>query len=351
MTGIDDAELIRQSVLAVGHGLDPEPGATRALLRSLDVRVADDAAERRITDDQTNASVVVGDKVIVKWLRSPDPVDRGSLLVQHLTAVGFADTPELLGRLRDSDGTSAVVHRYLPGARDGWTWCVDAAGTELDAGTSTGWAAETGRLAGRLTLALATPSDVLPAPVSVDVDQLVLAAECAAEVAAATRFEGGPDLATAWAMLDSAPYDVDERIAGLLLHGDLHVGQFLRWPGGLAVVDFDGDPQRGDEPEARDAPDVDLAHLLVSVELVGSVVAKRRESEAGIAAWVAASRQELLDAYLAELTAAGRLDLHRPGLLALLEVRQLARELEYAAAYLPRFAYATEAALDRRIRG
>ena len=26
------------------------------------------------------------------------------------------------------------------------------------------------------------------------------------------------------------------------VHGDLHVGQVLEWSGGLAVIDFDGNP-------------------------------------------------------------------------------------------------------------
>jgi len=50
------------------------PGSSAALAqRVAGVLVTDGMTERPITVDQTNHSVVVGESVVVKWLRTPSP--------------------------------------------------------------------------------------------------------------------------------------------------------------------------------------------------------------------------------------------------------------------------------------
>ena len=84
--------------------------------------------------DQTNESVVVGEKVVVKWTvrpaTGPEPApDRLAALV----AAGFTGMPRPWGllRWRAPDGEAAApvlvatVVAYLPDARDGWDWAVE----------------------------------------------------------------------------------------------------------------------------------------------------------------------------------------------------------------------------------
>jgi hypothetical protein len=78
------------------------------------------ASERPIVADQTNASVVVGERAIVKWFRrvGPEP-SRASLLLAHLDAVGFGGIPAPLGSLawRARRGWSLRWPRVTPSCR------------------------------------------------------------------------------------------------------------------------------------------------------------------------------------------------------------------------------------------
>ena len=50
--------------------------------------------------DQTNESVVVGERLAVKWLLHPDPArERAPRLLRHLAAAGFREMPPLAGLL------------------------------------------------------------------------------------------------------------------------------------------------------------------------------------------------------------------------------------------------------------
>jgi maltokinase len=348
MSGSGDSRLISASLAAVGGGGTALPGGSTALLRELGIPVSSDV-ERAIADDQTNSSVVVGEQVIVKWLRVPDAVDRGSELVTHLAAVGFTATPALLARFLVDGETAATVHAYLPGAADGWTWCVADTLDQFATGAVVEWPAQLGRLAAELAVALATPSEFIPVPLSSAVTGADIVAATAAEVDRAKRLSNAEGLGALWWAVSR---DVTNDIGPLItarLHADLHVGQILRWSSGLSVVDFDGDPAHADETQRAQPFDRDLAHLLVSVELVASVVAKRRANEDDIANWLERAHAELLFAYRHELAINAASHLHVAELLPVLEISQLSREFEYAAAFLPRFAYASADALRRRL--
>ena len=126
------------------------------------------ASERSIAVDQTNASVVVGERAIVKWFRRVGPgPSRAATLLAHLGAVRFAGIPAPLGSLTwvSPDGvdlTLAQGDAFLPGARDGWEWCVErAAAGDASVG------GELGRLVAGLHLALATSSTVIDIPLGI----------------------------------------------------------------------------------------------------------------------------------------------------------------------------------------
>ncbi|WP_188190752.1 hypothetical protein [Nonomuraea sp. SYSU D8015] len=133
--------------------------------------------------DQTNYSVVVAEKIVVKWLTPPQPLPHPTPeLLAHLVEAGFNDTAPpyaaLTGPVDGRECLLALITGYLPEARDGWEWCVD----EAVAGR-TAFATALGHLAADLHLALST----FPTPArstSPDTDTSTLAASPGVEASA-----------------------------------------------------------------------------------------------------------------------------------------------------------------------
>ena len=312
--------------------------------------------ERGMTVDQSNESVVVGDRAVVKLFPRTKPGPQPGLdLPAHLAAVGFDETPAPLGSIVwRGDTLIATVASFVPGARDGWEWYVDDV---LDACERDDWtvadahAAAIGGLVARLHRALATPSPVFATPVgSADVAAIAtwrVDAEARLEEAAALTggVEGerlralAPTAAAALASLAAI-----ERTPIMRIHADLHVGQVLQGGDGrLYVNDFDGNPLVVDRT-VPDAPARDVASMTCAIEHVGRVVARRQPAHADVVAkWAARSREAFLDAYRAGL--GDRRELFDERLLAPFEVAQEAHEFVYAARYLPRWLYVPDAVM------
>ncbi|GGS94401.1 hypothetical protein ACFFV7_22525 [Nonomuraea spiralis] len=289
--------------------------------------------------DQTNHSVVVDERVVVKWLTPPVPLPHPTPeIFAHLVEVGFADTaPPYLALTRATDAGEellALVTGYLPEARDGWEWCVD----EAESGR-TEFAGELGRLAADLHVALST----LPGGSSArSADPAARAARALAEALDLTGDADGEWLAARAGALarELEPLRAGIASPAIRIHGDLHVGQILSWRDGYAVIDFDGNPTVADtgvrQPAARD-----VAQLTTSLEHVAQVAIRRRGTPpADAAAWAGAARTGLLAAYRRRLSEQGRPDLLDETLIRPFEVEQECRELIYAARHLPRWRYA-----------
>jgi maltokinase len=326
------------------------------------------ASERPIEADQTNASVVVGERAIVKWFRRVGPrPSRAAVLLEHLDAVGFDGIPTPLGAVawRAPSGVDLVVAQgdaFLPGARDGWEWCVERAARHVAHGRAAcpsgcdPWVGERlGRLVAGLHAALRTPSPAIAAPVEpatpADLARWTIAAlatldDAVARTAEAGRVDGARLSGVVGAMRDELGglSGVDPSAVELQpVHGDLHVGQVLAWDGGLAVIDFDGNPTLPPEANALRQPAArDVAQLTTSLDHVGRIVDDRSGGRwrGRVADWIAANRRALLD----EVDVDERL-------LAAFEVEQECRELVYAARFLPRWRYAPLAALEARYAG
>jgi maltokinase len=289
--------------------------------------------ERPITVDQTNRSVVVGERVIVKWMRTLK-ADRSPRLLAHLAEAGFTRMPTPHAALFRGGDLVALVTEFLPEALDGWDWGVDAL---LDGGPAAGFGADLGVLAAELHAGLATPTSVITEPV-----RIMPGAEdwksAVDEAVAAADDEWVRQIAPRLAADLSSPAR-DEPHPAVTLHGDLHIGQVLKWRGGYAVTDFDGHPTAEDRPEplARD-----VAQLRTSILHVAEIANRRTEGRrAGdLRRWGRVTADALLTAYGKELEKRGFAHLFDPELVRPYEVEQECRELVYAARFLPRWQYA-----------
>ncbi|MFI7616953.1 hypothetical protein ACIBP6_37570 [Nonomuraea terrae] len=291
----------------------------------------------------------MGESVVVKWLTPPAPLPHPALdIFPHLVAAQFRGTaPPYAALTAELDGREhllALVTGYLPEARDGWEWCVD----EAEAGR-TAFASDLGHLTADLHLALSTfpepgdagPSDAGPSDAG-PIDAGGRAEGALAEALDLTGGEDGAWLASRAGALrrDLAPLAAPVGTPLIRIHGDLHVGQILRWRDGYAVIDFDGNPTVAGadlrQPAARD-----VAQLTTSLDHVAQVAIKRRSVPfARATAWAGAARAALLTAYRDRLAERSRPGLLDERLLRPFEVEQECRELIYAARHLPRWRYA-----------
>ncbi|MFZ0322983.1 MAG: aminoglycoside phosphotransferase [Actinomycetes bacterium] len=337
-------------------------GDGRFVVRKLHGRVV--SGERAMGVDQTNESLVVGETAVVKWLNHvssdlhPAP-GRLSLL----DAAGFTSMPQPWGFLfwRDDDDRDVLlvaVDQFLPSATNGWSWCVD----------------DVRRLVrGELTM---PDSLVPPATVGAMVASMH-SGFASAGVAVADPAERSSWYRQALSALDAAVVEVDgpegerlRRRAGeirdhlrawespddvmvLAVHGDLHVGQVLRYQRAdgdvdYAVTDFDGNPvltagqRTAPQPAARD-----VAGYLQSLDHVGRVVVRRTAGvDAGlVGTWITKAQSSFLGAYIRGMEEAGLRHAVQERLLSPLRVEQECREYLYAVRYDPVWRYVPDAAM------
>lgn len=328
-------------------GPDTE-GASAALARR---HCGVDGLERQILVDQTNRSVVVGERVIVKWFTPPTPAPHpGIQVLEHLRGVGFERMPPFLGCEKSGGLVVAMISGFIKGALDGWDWFVDGftgwADGDVSSGTVIGDAGDIGRLGAELHLALATPSSVFAQPLG----RVPVGGERARceRLLSEARKEVGADVQP---IIDRVTVQIaetfaaipDDDVTGIVLHGDLHVGQMLRADNVIRVTDFDGNPMLDASDRLRRRPAaVDVASLVQSIDHAGRIANKRRP-DADLEPLIAETSASALAAYRSGLGA--RVDLLNDSLLWAFRIAQELHELVYAARHLPRWSYAPAATL------
>ena len=365
-----------------GDATPPPPGASAELARRFAPTLVPAGNERSVTADQTNRSVVVDESVIVKWFVSRVPVPHpGIRVLKHLAAVGFTEMPEFFAAEVADGHVLASVSEYVYGALDGWDWFVEdlVAATEQGArepasafqggATLLSSARALGSLAGRMHLALSTPSAVIHEPVTA-VDPAVELSRCVSllDEAAAVVDGAAADVLRArtsqiGAVFTDALSTVSANSAAaeasscdtpaILLHGDLHVGQMLRSGERLVVTDFDGNPLLGHGQRHLPRPAaVDVASLVQSIDHAGRVAQRQRPERAiELETLIGDAKAAALAAYRTALDNAGCSSLFDDRLLPALQVAQELHELVYAARHLPHWAYAPAATLRSMFPG
>ncbi|HSB84960.1 MAG TPA: hypothetical protein VLD86_01560, partial [Ilumatobacteraceae bacterium] len=248
-------------------------GASRELAERLLARPF--RVERPITVDQTNESIVVDDHVVVKWLRPPVPAPHpGVELIRHLAGRGFTEMPALLGVEQRDGVVSAIVTEYLPGAVDGWDWFVDDAVAWLDGDLPFDALVSSARTISAIT---ARVHEALADLDAAEVDLAPLAERALGDLDLAVNRLEGMEWLDREAVLTALHQLRGGRVPGHRIHGDLHVGPFLRAGSKVLLTDFDGNPLLDAADRALpQSPLRDLASLVQSIVHVGAVVVRRR---------------------------------------------------------------------------
>jgi maltokinase len=369
---VSDAYLRRWTVPLVVEGdavrrALPGDGVAAALVRGPSVGApfgldawerADLHAERSVDVDQTNESVVVGDRAVVKWLlRLPapgDPADPSARKLAALAAAGFTGVPRTWSLLRHGFDLMAVVTEYLPHAEDGWTWAVEdvrsLARGEMSLDEALAPVVELGRLTADLHVALAASGRRR----ATDTDATDWWSQSLMDLLAAQSVDGpeGERLRARAARIEAGLQMLDfaAGVVKIDVHGDLHVGQWLRHgaPPRYAVTDFDGSPVvRAAERERRQPAARDVASMLASLDHIGRIVLRRTAGAevTAVRGWMRAAEDAFLAAYRSRLADAGEGDLLDERLLRPMRLQQECRELIYAVRHLPLWRYVPDGAL------
>lgn len=341
------AEACRTGSTLTGDGLELSGAAGPLLVDEVGIEA------RPLGIDQSNTSVVLGERFVLKCYRRLAPGEHPEIeLTRQLCEHGFDRIPAVHGsatvRVEGETSGALLLQDYVADGRDGWLAAADELGRLLDAGDSAAaavapstWAAATGEATAELHALLA---ETLGSRVAGLEEVRALYEHALAELEEALAVVPEPAHAQ---LAAAAPelrlrFGVFTEVSAPLLtrvHGDLHLGQFLRRDGAPPVlVDFEGEPTRGTVERRRDAsPLRDLASLLRSVDHAAHWVCSDRGEAAGpvATAWIAAARSGIRDAYerrLSELDAPFAID---EPLLAAFEAEKAVYEFVYAVRFLP----------------
>lgn len=267
-------------------------------------------AVHRIEAEQSNSSVVLEEKIVLKVIRrlesGPCPeVEMG----RHLARVGYTGAPRFAGSLvfqGVADSTIALAHEYVPGAVDGWRHVTQALSQGKPALSSLQVAVrQLGIQVGQLHRALAAPSEdpaFTPQPIGTEDLQRwssSIIGELGVTLSQAER--ALPGLLRRRDALRDRAQRLSKLVPGGLktrVHGDLHLGQVLKAParpGGWVIFDFEGEPGRSFAARRElTSPLKDVAGLLRSFDYAEATAAKERVSTGAAASF----RQAFLDGYL-----------------------------------------------------
>jgi trehalose synthase-fused probable maltokinase len=263
---------------------------------------------RRLQVEQSNTSVVIAEKVILKVIRKLEAginpeYEMGRFLA---TKTSFRATPTLLGALHSegpAGATLAVVHRFIPNAIDGWRYSLEyfRRGTRLPEGFL-GEMRGLGQRLGELHRALASSTDdpaFDPEPIHME-DLQRWSASIVGELGVTLNeaMRQFPDLEKRReGLIEQAKRLAHVSPSGqkIRIHGDLHLGQVLRAEGDWLIIDFEGEPGRSFSlRREKYSPLRDVAGMLRSFDYAEATV--QLEGQAA-GERVAPARQAFLEGY------------------------------------------------------
>ncbi|MGR3874843.1 maltokinase N-terminal cap-like domain-containing protein [Streptomyces graminifolii] len=322
-----------------------QPGTTGPLHFEADPSVSVPAGltPRMLGAEQSNSSLVYGDRYILKVFRRIQPgVNPDLELPGALAAQGCKRVPAPVAWFRTAEpraATLGVLQPFLPDASDGWALALRAL---ADGDEFTTEAYELGQATADVHLALAAafPSDDRPLAEN---DRTAAAMterlEAAAHSVPALR-PFVPGLRTAFGALvgrDAGP-------AAQRIHGDLHLGQVLRAGHDWFVIDFEGEPSKPlAERRSAQSPVRDIAGMLRSFDYAA------RQRRPWRPQWALRCREAFCAGYAAR---AGWDPRTKHALLRAYETDRAVYEVLYEARHRPDWLPVPMAAIERlAVRG
>jgi maltose alpha-D-glucosyltransferase/alpha-amylase len=299
------------------------------------IELPDTPQIQRLSAEQSNSSLIVGNKIIMKIIRRVmEGINPEVEMVRHLTLHGYANTPPLLGEvMRVSDSghfhSMIVAQAFVHNQGDAWQYTLNYLNRFVEAVASGSrdrgdeaeqlavyavFARSMGTRLGELHALLARPcDDEAFAPLEARADDVAAFGEgAAAQLALAFETlgvagEGSEDAAFVFkhrrrilALLG----DLAKAGMGSLLtriHGDFHLGQVLVSREDAFIIDFEGEPSKPlPVRRAKTSPMRDVAGLIRSFHYAGAAA---RLSHVSAPSAVNAAAQAPLQRFVEEMTA------------------------------------------------
>jgi maltokinase len=299
---------------------------------------------RLLGAEQSNSSLVFGDRLILKLFRLLEPGENPELEVTRaLAGAGFDACAAPLGWIEGLGSTLGILQRFYAGSVDGWALATErvAGHYRAEAGAADNFAADAGAL-GRLTAELhAAMAAALPRAAEGQPDPGRLGARLHGQLAQVAALV--PELASQRPAIEEVYAKAEATGGGGLhlqrIHGDYHLGQVLkadRW----IVIDFEGEPARPLAERRRLAsPLQDVAGMLRSFDyaayqplVLGGEVARL---QGPAAAWSEANRRAFLDGYRTVAGEDGPAGEDQEVLLRAFELDKAVYEVMYEARHRP----------------
>jgi maltose alpha-D-glucosyltransferase/alpha-amylase len=370
--------------------LKVEEGEVRCTATSyLDaLELPDNPEIRRLSAEQSNTSLIVGEKVVMKIIRRVmSGINPEVEMVRYLTEHNYANTPPLLGEITrvandGSEHSMIVAQSFVRNQGDAWQYTLDylsrftqslslqAPTTETESDQLAGYASfvrALGTRLGELHALLAQPSEnsafnPLPAQAA-DTGAWAEAAQAQLQAAFAVledihdyaddkARDAAAFVRTNRAALLSVVADLANTGIGSLLtrvHGDFHLGQVLVVGADAYIIDFEGEPSKPlAVRRAKSSPIRDVAGLLRSFHYAAAAArltyasgptADNAQNEAALQRFVTEMSVQFLTAYnaVAEAASPRWIESGPPeaALLDLFLLEKAAYEICYEAANRP----------------
>ncbi|WP_339535147.1 maltose alpha-D-glucosyltransferase [Pseudomonas hunanensis] len=268
---------------------------------------------RYLSAEQSNSSVVIGDRVVLKLIRRVNPGIHPELeMSAYLTAAGFANISPLLAWVSRVDEQHAphllmIAQGYLSNQGDAWGWTqntlerairdqMEPTRNDGEAHTDalaelSGFAALLGQRLGEMHLLLAAPTEdpaFQPRPSDAQDSErwraqisteLIHALDLLAQHRDTLDSDSQALVDDLQQQRDGLAQHIDKLTAqaqgGLLMrvHGDLHLGQVLVVQGDAYLIDFEGEPARPlEERRAKHSPYKDVSGVLRSFDYAAAMI-------------------------------------------------------------------------------
>jgi trehalose synthase-fused probable maltokinase len=269
-------------------------------------------ASRVFRGEQSNTSVVYGDRAILKVFRklregtNPE-VEVGEFLTEHTAFTAF---PRLLGVIElESRGvvtTIAAAQAFIPSVSDAWSWLTARLGDAEIRPATIAAARLLGTRTGEMHIAFASGASSAFAPEEATdhyAESMRSDAVRELDVTVAQLERAGVDEAAALGAGLMPALDALRAIEGTMvtrIHGDYHLGQVLRTArDDFAILDFEGEPTRPlAERRAKASPLRDVAGMLRSFDYAAETARRATPGEArDIDVWYLAAREAFLEGY------------------------------------------------------